>query len=115
MSNSKCHEVRLARSEERLDFHFLPDSMVSFDRAYVEFKWLYTLDQRKVWFVTRAKSTMQYRIIGQHRPITNNQVKRDDKIELVIENREQTIRKPSAWSVILTLLPGKTMNSLPTT
>ena len=85
MSDGKCHDVRVARSEEKLDFHLLPDSIVSFDRAYVDFKWLYTLDQRKVWFVTRSKSTMQYRIIGQHQPITNNQVTRDDKIELVIE------------------------------
>ena len=85
MSDGKSHDVRVARSEEKLDFHLLPDSIISFDRAYIDFKWLYTLDQRKVWFVTRSKSTIQYRIIGQHQPITNKQVTRDEKIELVID------------------------------
>jgi hypothetical protein len=85
MTEGKSSDIRVARSEEKLDFHLLPDSIISFDRAYIDFKWLYTLDQRKVWFVTRAKSSMQYRIIGQHQPITNKQVTRDEKIELVVD------------------------------
>ena len=85
MTDAKHHDVRVARSEEKLDFHLLPDSIISFDRAYIDFQWLYTLDQRKVWFVTRSKTNIQYRIIGQHQPITNKQVTRDEKIELVID------------------------------
>ena len=85
MTDAKNHDVRVARSEEKLDFQLLPDSIISFDRAYIDFQWLYTLDRRKVWFVTRSKTNIQYRIIGQHLPITNKQVTRDEKIELVVE------------------------------
>ena len=61
--------VRVAKSEEKLDFHLLSDSIVSFDRGYLDFKWLYSLDQRGVWFVTRAKKNLQYRVTGQDQPI----------------------------------------------
>ena len=98
MTDAKHHDVRVARSEEKLDFHLLPDSIISFDRAYIDFKWLYTLDQRKVWFVTRSKSTIQYRIIGQHQPITNKQVTRDEKIELIIESTRA--KYPKAFRLV---------------
>ncbi len=98
MSDGKHHDVRVARSEEKLDFHLLPDSIISFDRAYIDFKWLYTLDQRKVWFVTRSKTNIQYRIIGQHHPITNKQVTRDDKIELVVE--QTRMKYPKALRLV---------------
>jgi len=53
MTDAKRHDVWVARSEEKLDFHLLPDSIISFDRDNIDFQWLYTLYQRKVWFVTR--------------------------------------------------------------
>jgi IS4 transposase len=85
MTDGKSSDIKVARSEEKLDFHLLPDSIISFDRAYIDFKWLYSLELRKVWFVTRLKSNIQYRIIGQHHPITNKLISRDEKIELVVD------------------------------
>ena len=96
LTDAKHHEVRVAKSEEKLDFHLLPDSIVSFDRGYLDFKWLYSLEERGVWFVTRAKKNLQYRVTGQHQPIRNNQVTRDDQIELTVEksrlNYPKTLR-----------------------
>jgi hypothetical protein len=57
MTDAKRHDVRVAKSEEKLDFHLLPDSIISVDRAYVDFEWLYSLEKRAIWFVTRAKRT----------------------------------------------------------
>ncbi|NTW10010.1 MAG: IS4 family transposase [Chlorobiaceae bacterium] len=94
MTDTKRHDVRVARSQEKLDFYLLPDSIISFDRAYIDFKWLYTLDQRKVWFVTRSKTNIQYRILGQHQPIRNKQVTRDERIELIIEKSRAKYPKP---------------------
>lgn len=37
-----------------------------FDKAYVDFKHLADLDQRGVFWVTRAKDNMAYRVVGQH-------------------------------------------------
>ena len=98
MTDAKHHDVRVARSEKKLDFQLLPDNIISFDRAYIDFQWLYTLDQRKVWFVTRSKTNIQYRIIGQHQPITNKQVTRDEKIELVIDGTRA--KYPKAFRLV---------------
>ena len=90
----KKSDIRVAKSEEKLDFYLLPDSIISVDRASIDFEWLYSLDQRHVWFVTRAKTSMQYRIVGQHQPIDHPQVTRDDEIELIVEKPEKNIQKP---------------------
>ena len=93
MTDAKRHDVRVAKSEEKLDFHLLPDSIISVDRAYVDFAWLYSLEKRGVWFVTRSKKNIQYRIAGQHKPIRNKQVSRDEKIELIIEESRKKYPK----------------------
>jgi len=98
MTDGKQSDIRVARSQEKLDFHLLPDSIISFDRAYIDFKWLYTLDQRRVCFVTRSKANIQYRIIGQHQPIRHKQVKRDEKIELVVE--QTRVKYPKALRLV---------------
>jgi hypothetical protein len=79
-------------------FHLLPDSIISFDRAYIDFDWLYSLDQRGVWFVTRSKANIQYRILGQHQPIKNKQVTRDNKIEQIIE--KSRVKYPKALRMV---------------
>jgi hypothetical protein len=94
MTDGKKSDIRVAKSEEKLDLHLLPDSIISVDRAYIDFEWLYSLDQRHVWFVTRAKTSMQYRIVGQHQPIDHPQVTRDDEIELIVEKTRKKYPKP---------------------
>ena len=98
MADGKSSDIRVAKSQEKLDFHLLPDSIISVDRAYIDLKWLYSLDKRKVWFVTRTKATIRYRIIGQHNPITNKQVTRDEKIELI------TLKSKANYPKILRLV-----------
>ena len=103
MTDAKHSDVRVAKSEEKLDFHLLPDSIISVDRAYVDFEWLYRLDQRGVWFVTRSKKNLQYRIIGQHQPIRNKQVTRDEKIEPIIETSRS--KYPKALRLVCSIDP----------
>jgi hypothetical protein len=43
-----------------------PDSIVSMDRAYIDYKWLNSLDEKRVWLVTRTKSNIDYVVTGQH-------------------------------------------------
>jgi len=61
LTDARSHDVRVAKSEEKIDFHLLPDSIISVDRAYQDFEWLYSLEQRGVWFVTRSNKNIQYR------------------------------------------------------
>ena len=82
VTDGKHHDVRVAKSEDKLDFALLPDSILSVDKAYIDYAWLYSLNQRGVFFVTRVKKNMNYRVAGQHRPIKKKQVIRDDIVEL---------------------------------
>ena len=94
MTDGKKSDIRVVKSEEKLDFHLLPDSIIYVDRAYIDFEWLYRLDQRHVWFVTRAKTSMQYRIVGQYQAIDHPQVTRDDEIKLIVEKTRKKYPKP---------------------
>ena len=51
VSEGRLHEINVAR---RIDF--APDSLVTFDRGYLDFDWLGALDDRDVFFVTRTKT-----------------------------------------------------------
>jgi len=82
MSDGKTHDVRVAKSDNRLMFELMPDSIVAMDKAYVDFEFLYSLGKRGVFFVTRQKMNILYAVTGQHAPIKNKHILRDDNIVL---------------------------------
>ena len=45
------------------NLHFEPDDLLIFDRAYLDYAWLYQLHQGGVWFVTRLKTNSCYEVI----------------------------------------------------
>jgi len=45
----------------------LPDSIIVFDRGYIDYRWFGELEERGVYFVTRAKKRMEYVVSGQHK------------------------------------------------
>ena len=63
VTDAKQHEVKVAKET---NVPLVADSILSIDRAYIDYKWLYSLAKLKVSFVTRAKKNIQYEIIGQH-------------------------------------------------
>nr|ADI87671.1 transposase IS4 family protein [uncultured Nitrospirae bacterium MY2-1F]ADI87748.1 transposase [uncultured Nitrospirae bacterium MY3-11A] len=63
VTDGRQHEMKVMKEN---DFPLVPDSIISMDRAYVDYKWLYSLHKSRVFFVTRAKRDIQYEIIGQH-------------------------------------------------
>ena len=52
------------------------------DRAYIDYKWLYSLETSKVFFVTRAKSNLKHEVIGQHEVNKNKGLLFDYQIKL---------------------------------
>lgn len=56
--------------------------IVLFDKAYVDFAHLGQLTQRGVWWVTRAKDNLQYRMVKRHLKKTAGKMLRDDEIVL---------------------------------
>ena len=63
VTDARQHDVKVAK---KLDLPLMADSIVSVDRAYIDYKWLSSLNKSGVYFVTRAKSNINYEIIGQH-------------------------------------------------
>lgn len=78
VTDGKRHDVRVAQDNT---FPLLPDSIVSIDKAYIDYKWLKSLDEQGVWFVTRAKSNIDYAVVGQH-SIGSKNVLSDESISL---------------------------------
>jgi hypothetical protein len=63
VTDAKHHDVKVAKG---LDLPLMADSIVSVDRAYIDYNWLNSLNKSGVYFVTRAKKNINYEIIGQH-------------------------------------------------
>ncbi|MEK7776093.1 MAG: IS4 family transposase [Planctomycetota bacterium] len=78
VTDGKKHDVRVVKDTT---FPLLPDSIVSIDKAYIDYKWLNSLDEQGVWFVTRAKMNIDYAVVGQH-PTSGKRVLSDECILL---------------------------------
>ena len=64
-----------------------------YDKAYVDFSHLWALHQRGVFWVTRAKDNMRYRVMGQHRPPKGN-IRRDVLIQLEVTKSREACPAP---------------------
>ena len=85
----KCAIVKTANTHDTTEAKELcanlqDGEIALFDKAYVDFPHLNALDARGVFWVTRAKSNMSYRAVGQHRKPKGN-IRRDVLIELTTE------------------------------
>jgi hypothetical protein len=78
VTDGKRHDVRVVKDHA---FPLSPDSIISVDKAYIDYKWLNSLDEQRVWFVTRAKTNIDYAVVGQH-PISSKKVLSDESISL---------------------------------
>lgn len=72
-----------------------------FDKAYVDFRHLAELGRRGVWWVTRAKDNLQYRVVERLRSTENPRVLADEVIELTVVRSQQAhpqrLRRVVAW------------------
>ena len=63
VTDGKSHDVKVAKE---LDLPLVPDSILTIDRGYIDYGYLYSLHTEGVFFVTRAKTNLDYEITGQH-------------------------------------------------
>lgn len=75
MTEGNIHEINIARTLE-----LPPDSILIMDRAYLDFQWLYSLHQRGVTFIIRAKKDLSYTSAGQHEIPVESVVLSDEDI-----------------------------------
>ena len=77
VTEGKAHEVRAVRT-----LRFEPGTIVAVDRAYLDFILLGGWTLGGVFFVTRAKSTMAYRVVRRLPHIWRGAALKDEVIEL---------------------------------
>ena len=65
-----------------LEFPLSRDSILIVDRAYLDFQWLWHLNKKPIFFVTRLKKNIKYRLTGQHRSLAGQGILTDQAIEL---------------------------------
>ena len=62
MTTARESDVKVAKETS---FLLIPDSIVTFDRAYVDFSLFQTYQDKGVFFVTRAKDNLRFEFLGQ--------------------------------------------------
>lgn len=92
VDTAKQHDNKRARE---VCANIAPGEIVVFDKAYVDFEHLFDLDHRGVWWVTRAKDNMVFRVIKNHTKGHENIIK-DQIIELKGRHKGMRLRRVEA-------------------
>jgi hypothetical protein len=82
LTDGRTHDVNIMKDSTFGVPALSPDSILLVDRAYIDYKWLYSLTKQRLYFVTRMKRNMKYTVLGQHKPIENNGVMDDCHVRL---------------------------------
>ena len=77
ITDGKTHDVNIGRLVQ------LPKgSILTMDRGYIDYQWFNDLDGQGIYFVTRAKRNMQYRVIKRLRKNRETGITSNHLIEL---------------------------------
>lgn len=82
VTDGRCHDVRVVKDNIYGFPKLLPDSIITVDRGYYDFKWFYSLHLNRVFFITRAKQNLKYEVTGQQQAPKNKGVISDRTIRL---------------------------------
>lgn len=77
ITDGKSADVTVARS-----FRFEPGTIVALDKGYVDFKWWKQMTEDGVYFVTRWKRDLRYKVIRKREVPQNSNVRRDVDIRI---------------------------------
>ncbi len=83
LTDGKTHDINVVKDESFGFPSLSPDSILLIDRAYIDYNWLYSLTQNKLFFVIMAKKNMKYTVLGQQNVPKNNGVVSDSRIRLM--------------------------------
>lgn len=88
ITDGKESELSVAR-ENWKSWKLPPESIITFDRGYIDYSWMYDLHKENITFITRAKKSMQYAVI-ESLPVTEKNVIKDQIIEFVLDDAEKS-------------------------
>ena len=90
LSDGKTHDITVVKNESFGFPSLSPDSILLIDRAYIDYNWLYSLAQQKLFFVMKVKRNMKYTVLGQQQFPQKKGVISDCRIKLTgPESREK--------------------------
>jgi len=92
---AKESEVTVAKNT---DFRLSPDSIITFDRAYIDFSLFHTYEKNHIFFVTRAKDNLRFRFLGQQEIPRKKGLQFDHIVEL--QNPKQRLKYPGKLRLI---------------
>ena len=78
-----------------------------FDKAYMDFNHLQALSAREVWWVTRAKDNMKYRVLEQLKTTENPRILSDELVEFTVFYSQRDYPQPLRRVVALVEVDGK--------
>ena len=106
ITSAKESDVMVAKQES---LPLIPDSIITFDRAYVDFKLFQAYEDANVFFVTRSKENLRFEFLGQQ-DIPKKKGLQFDQMGLLqntwVQKSEKSIKKNSP-------LKRPPMNELP--
>jgi len=82
LSDGKTHDIKVMKDASFGVPNLPPDSILLIDRAYIDYKWLYSLARQKIFFIIKVKSNMHYTITGQQNIPKNKGIVSDCLIKL---------------------------------
>lgn len=86
ITDGKEAEIKIAKNNWK-SWNLPPESILAFDRGYIDYAWLYELTTGHIYFVTRAKISMQYVAI-EERTITEASIIKDQIIVFITDKAE---------------------------
>lgn len=104
VSTAAQHEVRHA---ERLCAGLKAGEIALFDKGFIDFSFLWGLAERGIFFVTRSKDNLRYRVVKKRlrKPVGN--ILRDDEILLLHDNARAAYPQRLRLVTALVELEGK--------
>jgi hypothetical protein len=94
ISDGSKHDVTVGRT-----LRFQPETIVVFDKGYVDYQWWRQMDQDGVYFVTRFKDDLKFEEIAQREVPQNSNVRQDQDILIRPHRKDFTLslRRVTIW------------------
>ena len=95
MTDGKVHEIQIARQ-----LTLQPGTILVVDRAYIDYLWMHRLTEAGVFFVTRMRADIRYKVIRKRQTPRRGAVLRDEEILIrsVTHGVELRLRRIVIWN-----------------
>ena len=88
ISEAKKHDSKMAQI-----LNLPTGSIVACDRGYVSFSWFHQLCTQGIFFVTRLKKNIKFKLVERMQSDIKNGVSSDHIIEITSKNEKMLLRK----------------------